>query len=53
MSAGKSLRPGSNSQVGSPLCHDATTAFGVGARASPGSDCSEVLAMGIRSVALD
>jgi hypothetical protein len=42
-----------SSGSGSPLCQDTTARSGVGSWASPGSDCSEVLAMGIRSVALD
>jgi hypothetical protein len=38
---------------GSPLCQGAVAGTGVGSFSSPGSDCSEVLAMGIRSAALD
>ena len=38
---------------GSPLCQDTTAETGVRSFSSPGSDCSEVLAMGIRSAALD
>jgi hypothetical protein len=45
--------PGRPLDSGSPLCQGATVRTGVGSWLSPGSDCSEVLAMGIRSAALD
>jgi len=38
---------------GSPLCQDMAAATGVRSVVSPGSGLSEVLAMGIRSAALD
>jgi hypothetical protein len=50
----RGLREGHESiGSGSSLCQGMAAGMGVGSASSPGSDCSEVSIMGIRSAALD